>query len=66
MNKRKHRDVRVGIVLRRKLNREPDEIELSNAVGDGDDRVVAIVLGQRTYEVNSDAVTALVRHGEGV
>ena len=37
LTKRKHRDVRVGIVLRRKLGREPDELELSSAVGDGDD-----------------------------
>ncbi|PIL35906.1 hypothetical protein GSI_01566 [Ganoderma sinense ZZ0214-1] len=37
MNKRKHRDVRVGIVLRRRLGREPDEVDLSNAVSDGDD-----------------------------
>lgn len=33
----KHRDVRVGIVLRRRLGREPDEVELANAVSDGDD-----------------------------
>ncbi len=35
--KKKHRDVRVGIVLRRRLGREPDELELGNAVNDGDD-----------------------------
>ena len=27
----------MGIVLRRRLGREPDEVELANAVSDGDD-----------------------------
>ncbi|TFK91350.1 hypothetical protein K466DRAFT_327135 [Polyporus arcularius HHB13444] len=31
---KKHRDIKVGIVMRRELNREPTEVELASAVGD--------------------------------
>ena len=67
MNKMMHRDVRVGIVLRRRLGREPNELELANAVSDGDDykdvsRDEIIQAYEQGHQVRRPPVLSFFRH----